>query len=1021
MTGSATADIRFRLDPGWRRLRFLLLLGVPGIVANLLAVQSPGAVPFLLGNMAFVTLSMRLGWRWGLLGALLVTAGFVEPRFTALALAEALLVALTGAANGPVLRAWARIWLPLLIPVLWIARPATGDAATWALGSALLLTNGLVALLGARLITQLSAAPRQRWRLPFRHQLAAQLAVATATPVALLMALALQLHVSSESLRETHLLEYRAQRLAHEVDRFQVKHHRAVVLAAAVADSPQVVPIDEIRAAYPDFVTLLVTDADGNVLALSADSPPATPPSALDRLSLSEPRRSGRPYISPAFDDRLDGMPTVTISAPVFDQAGEFAGVIEGSLRLQRLDALLHRARALLPLEYVVLDDSGKVVFASLDGLEPMQWPQRGAVLDPTLSDADRPLPPREVTHQRARHFTEEFGWEVVALRPLDPLRAQQTALSLVAALLFLGLILLLKWLAARLAGQFARPLAELVERLKGVDLREPASLHPLGLVGENCELQELIAGFDAMLDRLAELHAELTQALDERGRLNRELEQRVAQRTAELQAALEHSERLAQAKSVFLANMSHELRTPLAAILGYTEQALQRGTPASVWLDTLRTIERNGRHLLGIVNEVLDASKIEAGQLEVEIVPVSPLAVAEESIALMASRAQEKGLDLRLEFQWPIPESVPADRMRLQQIVLNLLGNAIKFTERGHVALRIGTERGPARWWFEVEDSGIGIGAGQRARLFERFEQADVSTTRRFGGTGLGLFISRELARRMGGDIEVESQPGNGSRFCVRLPLPAAPTWLEARGAATDGPDAAAELAVPRLGGRVLLAEDVPDLRRLVASLLRSTGTEVVEVDDGRQALARAGSERFDLLLLDMHMPVMDGREATEALRAGGYRGPIVALTADVIGEDVARYRAAGCDRVLSKPVERRALFEVLQQYLPAAAPATAASVAADPQVAAALAQIGERFRAQLPDEIDQLRAARAADDRGTLGELLHRLKGSAGSFGFPRLSELAAAATGALRGDDPAALAAALDALLAELEASR
>jgi signal transduction histidine kinase/DNA-binding response OmpR family regulator len=1028
----------FRLDPGWRRLRFVLLLGIPGVVVNALAVDLPGSVPFLIGNMAFVTLALRLDWRYALLGALLVTAGFVDPRWTLLALAEALLVSFTRAGQGPLLHAWARVWLPLLLPALWLTWPASGDPLHGLLGVCVLLANGLVALVGARLITRLAVASRQRGRQSFRDQLAAQLTVATATPLAFLLMLALQLRFSDANTESEQLLQPRAGRLAEAVDGYVLAHRNAMQLAAHAAASPRELPLAELGALYPLFDTLQATDATGAVLARwPADASPRWTDAGgvgadgsiewLQRL-----RQPDGTHVSPVFarHGAVEGPPLAVISVPVRAADGRLDGALRGALQLQPLHGLLIAARGPVALEFAILDGTGTVVFSSLPGLLPLQPQPPGSALDPAAVAAEQARPPRDIMFQRARAQAPVLGWEAVALRAMEPVRMQQTLLSLVAALFFLGLLSLLTWLGRALAGQMARPLGEFVERLQAVHLLDPATLHPLDLAGANRELQELIEGFDAMLVRLGELHRELTRALDDQGRLNRELEARVEQRTAELRTALAQAERLAQAKTVFLANMSHELRTPLASILGYTEQALQRGTPASVWLDTLRTIERNGRHLLDIVNDVLDASKIEAGQLEVERAPLSPLAVAEQAVALMAPRAASRSLLLRLELDWPLPERVLGDRRRLQQVVLNLLGNAVKFTERGFVLLRVGADAQAGCWWFEVEDSGIGIEESQRARLFERFEQADVSTTRRFGGTGLGLFISRELVRAMGGDIEMHSRPGHGSRIRASLPLPVDTRWLPGQATDATAVDAASEHPAPRLHGRILLAEDVPDLRRLLVSLLRSTGADVVEVDNGRLAFERASSEHFDLLLLDMHMPVMDGREATEALRSSGYRGPIVALTADVIAEDVARYRAAGCDRVLAKPVDRQALFDTLRSYLrevepgPATSDATAEAgvkrVVVDQHISAALAQIGERFRQQLPGEIEALRSAHAAGEAQRLGELLHRIKGSAGSFGFARISALAGEAESAHRSGDTAAFAGALAALVAEMEAA-
>jgi two-component system, sensor histidine kinase len=1005
-----------------RRLRYTLLLGGAGLLANLLSVHLPGAVPFLLGNMAFAAITLRLGWRWGLLAALLVTAPAAEPRWVMLAVAESALLALTRAGQGPLAIAWLRVWLPLAPAVAWLARPEPALPLDWLTASAVVLVTSMVGLLGARLLVQLDLHPAERGRQPLRDQLGARMAVVTATPLMLLMLLALQLRYIDRSREEAALLRHRATRFSSVIETQFEQHLRGIELAARLTATPAAAPLPALRATYPGFVSLLATDARGEVVAIAADQVPAGSSNVADRAYFREPRRSGRSYVSGAFRGRrLGNELIVAVSTPLTGPGAAFAGVIEGSLPITLLEKVLQEARGQLGLEYALVDRDGQLALSSLADLPSLAPPERLRQVLGERESGDLLRPPRSLAYRVEAQAVARFGWHAYGLRPLAPLRAEQTTQALFAALAALGLILLLRALADRLAGQVARPLRALADGLHAVDLRDPATLRPPSMTGGNTELQELIDGFDAMLARIGELHGALWQALDAQGELNRELEARVDRRTAELRAAVQRAERLAQAKSVFLANMSHELRTPLAAIIGYTEQALQQDASASERLDALRTIERNGRHLLEIVNDVLDASKIESGGLRLEQAPLSPLALAEQTLALLAPRAAAKRLPLRLEIAWPIPATVEGDRLRLQQVLLNLLGNALKFTEQGFVVLRVGADPASGRWWYEVEDSGIGIPPAQQVRLFERFEQADRSTTRRFGGTGLGLYISRELAAGMGGAIALDSALGRGSRFRLWLPLPEAVDWLGERGAAAaEAPRA--QRAVPRLGGRVLLAEDVADLRRLVAQLIRRSGAEVVEVSDGHAAWQRALAERFDLLLLDMHMPVMDGSEATEALRADGYRGPIVALTADVIAEDIARYRTAGCDEVLAKPVDVDALFALLERFLPAAAaaPGSAAAVLADPKVQTVLAGIARRFRQKLAEDIDGLQREQADDDRAALAERLHRLKGSAGSFGFPQLSTLAAGVEARLRAGDPGGTEQALAVLLAAMRAA-
>ena len=384
--------------------------------------------------------------------------------------------------------------------------------------------------------------------------------------------------------------------------------------------------------------------------------------------------------------------------------------------------------------------------------------------------------------------------------------------------------------------------------------------------------------------------------------------------------------------KSEFLANMSHEIRTPMTAILGYADVlAGQLNDPQH--LDALNIIRRNGDHLLNIINDILDLSKIEAGKMQVERRASSPASIVADVVSLLRLRAEGKGLALKLEFAGPIPETILTDPARLRQILLNLVGYAIKFTESGSVRIVVRLTRGEApqpRMVYEVIDTGIGMTAEQVENLFQPFQQADASTSRKFGGTGLGLAISKRLAEFLGGDIVVGSQPGKGSTFVLTFdPGPLAGVALldhpsEAISAPPAGP--ASERPQPRLSGRILLAEDGTDNQRFISFLLTKAGAQVTTVDNGRQAMEMALADpsapaspprAFDVILMDMQMPVMDGYEATRRLRAEGYAGPIIALTAHAMAEDRQKCLEAGCDDYATKPIDRNTLVNMIAKLL--------------------------------------------------------------------------------------------------------
>ncbi len=436
---------------------------------------------------------------------------------------------------------------------------------------------------------------------------------------------------------------------------------------------------------------------------------------------------------------------------------------------------------------------------------------------------------------------------------------------------------------------------------------------------------------------RLRESNAIMEESLRRERRVSVQLEAAFQ----ELEGAMRQAEAANQAKSEFLANMSHEIRTPMTTIIGFAELLAEEVLCCTQCAgyggcelrerngQYVETIRSNGRYLLEIINDILDLSKIESGGLEVERIPCSPLEILHEVRGLMAARAAEKKLGFVVEVDGPVPEAIRSDPTRLRQILVNLVGNAVKFTSAGHVRLSLALVEPPAaaadpRLRFRVSDTGIGIGPEQTARLFVPFSQADSSTTRKYGGTGLGLAISKRLIEALGGTIAVESTPGQGSTFTVEVPtgpLEGVPRveYKPLDAGVTSAADESPPSSQP-LNARVLLVEDGLDNQRLLSFLLKKAGATVVTAENGQVAVelalaARAEGHRFDLILMDMQMPVMDGYEATRRLRAAGYDGPIIALTAHTMQGDREKCLAAGCDDFTPKPIDRRALLEAIRR----------------------------------------------------------------------------------------------------------
>ncbi|KAA1174501.1 response regulator [Marinobacter salinexigens] len=374
-----------------------------------------------------------------------------------------------------------------------------------------------------------------------------------------------------------------------------------------------------------------------------------------------------------------------------------------------------------------------------------------------------------------------------------------------------------------------------------------------------------------------------------------------------------------AEAKSQFLANMSHEIRTPLAAIIGYGETLLDPDLDEQEKRSSAETVVRSGRHLLDLVNDILDHSKIDANKLDVDIVSVNLPDLLDEVRAFFEPRAREKGLEFHVICEFPLPEQILTDPTRLRQIIINLCGNALKFTDKGSISLAIRCDRDAERLVARVVDTGIGMKPEQIGRLFDPFAQGSAAISRQYGGTGLGLSISRRLAEMLGGSIQVNSTYGEGSEF--ELVIRTGPLtdvhFLRDASELSQRRRNLPMVVAPQLAGRILCAEDNEVNRRLVSLLVSRTGAELMHVSNGAEALELALREPFDVILMDIQMPVMNGRDATAALREAGVNTPVIALTANVMSEDIADYRLAGCNEHLAKPIDKQRFYEVLARYL--------------------------------------------------------------------------------------------------------
>ncbi|MBL8407469.1 MAG: response regulator [Candidatus Accumulibacter sp.] len=818
-----------------------------------------------------------------------------------------------------------------------------------------------------------------------------------------------------------------------------------------------------VMGAYPDvfeYLALLST-GDGRVLAASDATLVGRPlanadllgrlstPGLVEQIETSAPTVAGEPslIIARQVPERdAAGIPT-----------GKLLGVLVASVSIQELLGNFDR------VELRSLGNSGSVSLFD-------QQQRLLATFRLLAGTGERPPPPvsqgmdgsfvENAANGRSILATYRFvriaaneGWNLVVRRERDEILheiGQRAWHLLLFGLLFTACGLIVVALAARHVTRPIRELANVAQRLADGELSARVTR---AKPHHGDEVATLAAAFNTLAERVETWHTTLASEVATRTRelidQQLQLEELVEKRTADLRAALAAATQADRAKDAFLANVSHELRTPLNAVIGLTELARQLSSDPRQQ-DYLDKIDGAGKSLAHLINDLLDLTKIVAGRLEFENTTFSLRGVFERCQSVLMHQAAEKGLTLVERIDPEVPDTLIGDPLRIEQILLNLLGNAIKFTSSGRIELRISvlnTETMRVRLAIDVEDTGLGLSEQDIAQLFQPFAQADASMTRKFGGSGLGLAICKRLAEKMDGDICASSRSGSGSTFRVTLWL-----GLGAPGAAED--QARPGTALPPLpvayhGARVLVVDDHPINREIVEALLSAVGITPVMANNGQEAVDRlrmSGANAFDLVLMDIQMPVMDGYSATRELRsrAGFEALPIIAMTAHIMEHEKSLQRAAGMSDHIGKPFDHPTFYRMLAKWIPihkqrqattvmdALPPATGGQdMPAWPALdtidsAAGLARFAgnaARYRHWLSDfadqgrsEVSKIEQAMATGQREQARQLAHALVGRVGMLGITRAEAFARQVEAAVSRDEAADtaiihLAAAVD----------
>lgn len=987
------------------RIKYWLLLVLLGSLANVTVVDLPFVVPFSIGNVALFLILLRLGLLWSIPAACFI----LLPLYQNLAFAASLLqlgvllcfnrtirqyslaaVLLYGAACA--------VLFTLLAPA-----KISGDPLYLVLHCGLstaVFAFCLRAMLILDTLTHTNRLEHQSLTLQLSHRVA----MYSSIPSTLLIALVL--HGATALDLSRALLRYQAEQhqLAQQISQRLTSYQTQLVLAASMlelAPPAQVLPL--LTAQRPEFISTLITDAQGNVSHFyKADLPESarSGTNVADRSYFYEPKKSGLPFISDTFLGRNLGQDQLfAVSIPLLDNQ-TFAGVLEVSVDLKALTAAIATTDTDIS-HRVLLDSQLKKIWGTGDERPLGQTWSVSSQSDPAprhylhyswFNSAGPVTLTQNAAHLLLLHSITPGQWQLKYFVDTDAFAQRYYLFLAIAMLVALLLLEAITALSRAFIGRYTAALEQLAENASGWQPDEVPQPR-LSFQQSAKEIETLANTLSEMQHRVRASRRAMQHSMHQIVTLNNELEQRVQQRTEELSKERDKATQLASIKTRFLANMSHEIRTPITVIKGFTEQLIGKVNAGE--LPLLQRIQQNTAHLQRLVDDILDTAKIDEGKMTLELQKVPLHTFIQDLTHNISSLVAQKHLELVTKCQVNQHLSVMADPFRLRQILLNLLSNAIKFTAQGQITLDL-RQSADGGVEIAVTDQGIGISTEQLGQLFSAFSQADSSTSRNFGGTGLGLYISRQLAEAMQMHIEVVSAPDQGSTFILKIP-PCLVSYTDTTSQAPVQTDQNVHLAPARL----LVVDDVDDIRALIASYLEQQPLTLSYAADGKAAVTLCRRQSFDLILMDQQMPELDGFHAAQQIRALGVHCPIISLSADVF-EDADKRLTDVFDLTMSKPFSKQQLLDAIAGFQrQVAAPGLPPPVVTNSTDiwASKDDELLLEYRQSLPAYADQIGQLVAHQELATLSRLLHQIKGTSACFGLTDISDAAQRANQAVK----------------------
>lgn len=960
-----------------------------GYLANLSAVALPITVPLIVGNVAIFVILARLGLLWGIVSFVIVTLPLAQSPAIVLTAVQVILFFIYF--NHPRRPIWlfSFIYIPVAGVICYLMLPASISHDPLLLGLFVLLCTAVFAwcIKAATLLLAMSVQAQLLRQQSLQNQLSYRFGLYAAIPATLLITLGLNGATSVNLVKKMAVYHFQSDKLKSDVE-LKLNEYLAIVQTMAALPDKLLdkATLQHLVTQRPEFISALTTDNQGIVTQFyKADvtNNALLGVSVADRAYFSAVKTRQMPYISDTFTGRTLGEDQLfAVSAPV-TTAGNFHGILQLSVML---DALLN----VFPIDIddmshqILLDNAGKKIWGNkTSGNIGEQWqrPEHAAAMPQTFlqNSVFNPLPAIMISKD-AHHFMLQeqigsTGWSLNYFIDTE----STILLFYVYFAIALGLITLILEasvnLSKRFVSRYTMALEQLVAFTQHWDGKSASQSKP-EFNQSALEIDTLTDSFINMQRRVSGAHHAIVATMQEVRQLNSELEQRVEQRTRELERERDKANHLAAVKTRFLANMSHELRTPITIIKGFTETLISQANSDA--LPQLRRIQQNTEHLHNVVNDILDVAKMDAGKMSYAAKSVNALSVLNEIAASLVQLCDAKPLNAEVAINLPAQLCIWADPFRLKQILLNLISNAVKFTHSGSITLSanyFGTDV-----VISVADQGVGIAADKIPMLFQAFTQADSSISRDYGGTGLGLYISKELADAMEMTLTVNSTLQQGSTFTLQIP--AKLVSIEAQAVVATIEKTAAVSDERHQGKRVLVVDDVKDIRDLIASLLKDTGLILSFAADGQEALDSVENEEFDLIIMDQQMPGMDGRTAATKIRQSGVKIPIIQLSADVFTDQT---ELAPFSSILTKPIDQTQLLHTLNTLLNINVPVSANSPYDSDE------DLIIEYKQSLAAQVFALQNMVNQQHYEQLKRELHKIKGTSACFGLTEIAEAA------------------------------